>query len=81
MTNAKLLERINDLEQRIRTLEARPVMQPIYVPYLQPYVVPSYPYHYPSLPVFYPTITCQQGTAAGMQTGMLQNAMCNGVVS
>jgi hypothetical protein len=44
MKTKDLLKRIEALEQRIRDLEARPVLQPIYVPAPYPaYPAPVYP--------------------------------------
>ena len=45
-------KQIEELEKRIKALEARPVYipQPYYVPYYIPPVVPYYPQPYPSYP-------------------------------
>lgn len=56
-----LKQRVEELERRVKELEARPVYVPIYIP---PQAPAPYQPHWPN----YPWITC--GGAVGVGTGM-----------
>jgi hypothetical protein len=68
MTNDELLKRIEELEQRVRSLEARPVYVPMPYPISPAPVYPTYPQN----PWWsYPIVTCgpNQSTSNGTLTG------------
>lgn len=74
-----LKERIEQLERRVRELEARPSMvaypPPVFVPYV-PLTYPAiqpvwpHPWPYPSTPI----VTCEDRSGSITSTGLLWNA-------
>lgn len=41
----KLKDRVEELEKRVKELEARPIYWPMYVPYFAPQPTPFYPWY------------------------------------
>jgi len=69
----KTKDKIEELEKRIRELEARPVFVPVYQPI---YVQPAAPYPHPYIPHWYPAhwgqTICGTGVGIAPQCGTLE---------